>query len=243
VSTGQQLLSTVPAALQGLAQPLQSTSGLTGILDSLGFNSVQSFFTLGNAAVPYTVSMNTVNLGIGATHFAQSAGVAAAAETGGAGSAPVGEVGSGGGALLSAGPAGLSGSSMTARLGQGTVVGGLSVPPGWATAAPEIRTIARSLPISRASADPAVFTGSSETQFSEMALASMAGSAMSGSIGLRCRERVGAITPQRVGLPVGPLGGPITGIAAELQKLAELHNSGVLTDEEFSELKGRLLGR
>jgi hypothetical protein len=66
---------------------------------------------------------------------------------------------------------------------------------------------------------------------------------MSGSIRLRCRERVGAITPQRVGLPAGPLGGLITGIAAELQKLAELHNSGVLTDEEFSELKARLLGR
>ena len=159
------------------------------------------------------------------------------------GSAVVGEVGSGGGALLSAGPAGLSASSMAAGLGQGTAVGGLSVPPGWATAAPEIRTIARSLPISRASAAPAVFAGSSETPFNEMALASMAGSAMSGSIRLRCQERVGAITRQRVGLPAGPLGGLITGIAAELQKLAELHNSGVLTDEEFSELKARLLGR
>ena len=80
MSTGQKLLSTVPAALQGLAQPLQSTSGLSGILDALGFNSVQSFFTLGNAAVPYTVSMTTVNMGIGATHLAQTAGVAGAPE-------------------------------------------------------------------------------------------------------------------------------------------------------------------
>jgi hypothetical protein len=32
-------------------------------------------------------------------------------------------------------------------------------------------------------------------------------------------------------------------IAAELQKLAELRNYGVLTHKEFSELKGRLLGR
>ncbi|MBO0864805.1 MAG: hypothetical protein J2P16_07020 [Mycobacterium sp.] len=28
-----------------------------------------------------------------------------------------------------------------------------------------------------------------------------------------------------------------------MQKLAELHNSEVLTDEEFTELKGRLIGR
>jgi PPE-repeat protein len=41
VSTGQQLLSTVHTALEGLAQPLQSTSGLTGILDSLGFSSLR----------------------------------------------------------------------------------------------------------------------------------------------------------------------------------------------------------
>jgi hypothetical protein len=35
----------------------------------------------------------------------------------------------------------------------------------------------------------------------------------------------------------------VKGIAAELRELAELRESGVLTDEEFLELKRRLLGR
>jgi hypothetical protein len=38
-------------------------------------------------------------------------------------------------------------------------------------------------------------------------------------------------------------GGPVTGIGAELRELAELRDSGILTDEEFSELKRRVLGR
>jgi hypothetical protein len=39
------------------------------------------------------------------------------------------------------------------------------------------------------------------------------------------------------------LGGPVTGIAAELRELAELRDAEVLTDEEFSELKQRVLAR
>src|SRR6516165_4490438 len=66
VSTGPQLLSAVPTALQGLAQPLQSTSGLSGILDSLGFTSPQSYLSLGNLVNPYTGAAASVNLGTGA---------------------------------------------------------------------------------------------------------------------------------------------------------------------------------
>jgi PPE-repeat protein len=235
-STSPQLMSAVPTALQGIAQPLQSTSGLSGILDSLGFTSLQSFFTLGNAAVPYTVSMTTVNMGIGATHFAQWPAAGAA------GSALGSEVGSGAGALISAGPAGVGGSAVTAGLGQGTAVGGLSAPPTWATSAPEIRTVAKALPISSAAAAPVVLTGTSGGLFGEMALAGMAGRALGGTVGLG-RESVAAVARQHVVPSQRASGGPITGIAAELQKLAELHSSEVLTDEEFTELKGRLLRR
>jgi hemolysin activation/secretion protein len=35
---------------------------------------------------------------------------------------------------------------------------------------------------------------------------------------------------------------PSTNVTAELQKLAELHNSGVLSDEEFAAAKKKLLG-
>jgi hypothetical protein len=37
-------------------------------------------------------------------------------------------------------------------------------------------------------------------------------------------------------------GCPLTGIADELGKLATLRDSGILTDEEFSRQKRRLLG-
>jgi len=240
VSMGPQLLTTVPAALQGLAQPLQSTSGLSGILDALGFNSVQSFFTLGNVAVPYTVTMNTVNFSIGAAHFAQwpAAGAAAAAEAGAAGPALESPVGSGAGTLVSAGP---GGSVVTAGMGQGNAVGGLSVPAGWAAAAPEIRIVARALPITGATAPPALLTDSSGTLFSEMALAGMAGRAMGGTVGLGRRERGAVTTRQHPQPPQRAVSGPITSIAAELRELGELHDSGILVDEEFTELKQRLL--
>jgi hypothetical protein len=35
---------------------------------------------------------------------------------------------------------------------------------------------------------------------------------------------------------------PATDVTAELQKLADLHKSGVLTDEEFAAMKKKLLG-
>jgi PPE-repeat protein len=110
VSMGPQLMSAVSTSLRGLAQPLQSTSGLSGILDSLGFTSLQSFLTLGNLVVPYTASMATVNLGIGSTSLNIAATHAAEWPVAGAvGSALGGEVSAGAGALAPAGPAGLGG--------------------------------------------------------------------------------------------------------------------------------------
>jgi hypothetical protein len=256
VSTGPQLLSAVPTALQGVAQPLQSTPGLSGILDSLGFTSLQSYLSVGNLVNPWTGAAAGVNLGTGrtvtirherTTHAAphrpeqstEDQGPGAGAE----GAEDEEDVSSGTGAPVPAGPAGLDGSAATASLGQADVVGRLSVPPGWAVAAPEIRTVASVLPMASASAPPAVWTGSSGTLFSEMALASMAGRAMGGTVGLGRGERVGAATPERVGPPQRAPGGPITGIAAELRELAALYDSQVLTDEEFSELKQRVLAR
>lgn len=36
---------------------------------------------------------------------------------------------------------------------------------------------------------------------------------------------------------------PITSIAAELRELADLRHAGILTDDEFTEQKRRLLGQ
>jgi len=238
VSTGPQLLSAVPSALQGVAQPLQSTSGLSGILTSLGFTTPQSYLSLGNLVNPYTGAAASVNLGSGRTvtvrhertshtapHRPDRSTEDRAPEAGAEGAED--EVSS----------------AVTGSLGQASVVGALSVPPGWAMAAPEIRAVALALPITSATAAPAMWTGSSGTLLSEMALAGMAGRAMGGTVGLGRRERVGAVTPERVAPPHRAPGGLITGIAAELRELAALHDSQVLTDEEFSELKQRVLAR
>ena len=55
------------------------------------------------------------------------------------------------------------------------------------------------------------------------------------------RERPTADTRGPTDSPHSSTGGPITSIAAELRELASLRDSGILTDEEFSEQKRRLL--
>jgi len=42
--------------------------------------------------------------------------------------------------------------------------------------------------------------------------------------------------------PAAPAPAPTKDVTAELQKLADLHKSGVLTDEEFTAAKKKLLG-
>jgi Tfp pilus assembly protein PilV len=42
--------------------------------------------------------------------------------------------------------------------------------------------------------------------------------------------------------PAAPAAAPPKDVSAELQKLADLHKSGVLTDEEFTAAKKKLLG-
>jgi len=235
VSTGPQLLSAVPSALQALAQPAQS--GFSGILDALGFTSPQSFLALFGLVAPYTASLATTNLGL------NTAALSRAPVTEAPGYALAGEAGAGPGTLVSAGPAGLGGSAVSAGTGQANVVGRLSVPPGWAVAAPEVRTVAKALPMNGVTASPAVFTGSSGTLFSEMALAGMAGRAVGATSGLGRQPCAEAVNTQAVRPAPPPPGGLVTSIAAELQKLAELHDSKVLTDDEFIQLKQRLIAR
>lgn len=62
------------------------------------------------------------------------------------------------------------------------------------------------------------------------------------------RERVDGTTRERAYRPpltpaAPPAVGPAKGIAAELRELAELRDSGILTEDEFAEQKRKLLGR
>jgi PPE-repeat protein len=152
-------------------------------------------------------------------------------------------------------PAGGFGSLASAGLAEANTVGGLSVPPGWTTAAPAIRPAALALPATSvgAAAEAAAAAAPSGTGslFGSMAAASMAGRAMAGT-GAKGRERSRAETAQATRNPkektdesstipqVSP-GGPITSIAAELRELASLRDAGILTQQEFEEQKKRLL--
>lgn len=73
------------------------------------------------------------------------------------------------------GAAGASGAS--GSMGRAALVGSLSVPQGWTTAAPEIRTVAQTLSANLAAAPAAAVTGESGV-FGQMALSSLAGRAL-----------------------------------------------------------------
>ncbi|WP_080772821.1 PPE family protein [Mycobacterium avium] len=65
-------------------------------------------------------------------------------------------------------------------MGRSTLVGSLSVPPGWTTAAPVLRTVASVLPAA-SSATAAAMPASGGAVFGEMAAASLAGRALAGA--------------------------------------------------------------
>jgi PPE-repeat protein len=140
------------------------------------------------------------------------------------------------------------GSAATAGLAEAKTIGALSVPPTWAAETTMIRPLAVALPAVSMGAAAEASAGSMGSMFSQMALAGMAGRAMAGTGGAgggpARRERIGAPTTTKKGAPPeAPAGGPITSVAAELRELASLRDSGILTDEEFTEQKKRLLAQ
>ncbi len=151
------------------------------------------------------------------------------------------------------------GSPVSAGMGTANTVGRMSVPTAWAAAAPELRSLTVALPAASVAAAE-TSAGGAGSVFSQMALASMAGRAMAGATGAggaggpgrreRIGERVTVPTqnPAAGSQPEPPApppqtlpGGPITSIAAELRELASLRDSGILTEEEFTAQKQRLL--
>ncbi len=147
-------------------------------------------------------------------------------------------------------PAGVP--SVTASLGQAPSVGRLSVPSGWTVAAPEIRLAALTSPAAGLSAAPEVMAASSPgSLFGEMALANLAGRAMSGSPTSGGRqERSGSVSRSRLTQTPTAASGHAAALAADvhefaeaLVKLGDLRDSGLLTNEEFSKEKERLFAR
>jgi PPE-repeat protein len=252
ITQAQQALTAVPSALSGAATPAQAAPSLLTILDFL--SDLSGLFldppasvaglAVDSTALPYDVAgaltgFHTDDIVSGWAGIQPWPGTAPVPPS----TFPV---------ITN------PGSLVSAGMGAATTVGKMSVPTAWAQAAPEIRALAAALP---ATSVAAVETSASSTGavFSQMALAGMAGRALAGSPGTGGtggagrRERIG----ERVGSPIpkpsepaqpespavakSPAGGPITSIAAELRELASLRDSGILTEEEFTEQKRRLL--
>ena len=138
-----------------------------------------------------------------------------------------------------------------AGLGRAATVGRLSVPQAWTVAAPEIRLAALTSPAASLGAAPEVMAASSPgSLFGEMTLANMASRAITGTATSGRQERIGSIARTRpVSTPTSPSGQGAT-MAADIREFAEalvtlgdLRDSGLLTDEEFTEQKERLLAR
>jgi PPE-repeat protein len=169
------------------------------------------------------------------------------------------------------GPIAPSAPAVSAGLGQANTVGALSVPPTWTISTPAVRPVAVTLPalpgtgvMAAAQAAAEEITGASGSTFSDMALAGMAGRAMAGTLGTgggRDRgkanpaERVASAGERPTTAGEGATGDRdgagseskprtvVTGVAAELREFARLRDEGILTEEEFTEQKNRLLGR
>jgi PPE-repeat protein len=145
--------------------------------------------------------------------------------------------------------------SATASVGQASTVSGLSVPQSWAVAAPQIQLASAELPSPGIDAAPAVAEGSAGNNYADLALASMAGRALAGTVGpggraglVRAATHGRAKSPGDSKPPRNSADGPETRTAAGLRDVPELirefgklRDSGLLTDEEFIEQKRRLL--
>ncbi len=251
IAQAQQALSAVPTALSGASSPAAGVPSVLNILDFL--SDISGLFVdpptsiaglaVDSTALPYDVAgaltgFHTDDIISGWAGMQSWPGFAAVPPS------PFPVITN-------------LGSPVAAGMGMANTVGKMSVPTAWATAAPEIRLSAVALP---AATVAAAETSSAGSVFSQMALAGMAGRAMAGSGGgggggaPGRRERIGepvampanhgAEPPQPEApapVPPKPAGGPITSIAAELRELASLRDSGILTEEEFTAQKQRLL--
>ncbi len=150
---------------------------------------------------------------------------------------------------------------VTAEVGEAATLSGLSVPQSWATAAPTttvIQQVGGALATAAQGALPAAAAGASALPLAAIGAAGLAGRATAGIGRGRGATTNAKATPKRAPRamvkprdqaekpekpPVRPLNGPITRISGELRELADLRDAGILTDEEFTQEKRRLLGR
>ena len=152
-------------------------------------------------------------------------------------------------------PGAIGASGPSASLGQADTIGALSVPSNWTVAAPEIRSVAMTSPLTgpAAAAAPAVEAGSANA-VNQMGIGGMAGQAMAGPPAAGNTQESGKpvtharLTPRVTGAASDgePEATPatrtvVTGVAAAIRDIAKLRAQGYLTEQEYKEQKKRLL--
>lgn len=176
-----QLMAATPQALQVLAAPVQSAApaaaadppSLASALDSFitGPLSPLSLFTI--PGVPYLLGTQSYLLPQASANLTRSSENYAKALS----------------KAATAGAPRLVDAPISAGVGRAGLVGGLSVPQGWASAAPEIKTIAATLPQSSLSAAPAALAADAQPSLvGNMALSGLAGRAIAGTGGAAARS-------------------------------------------------------
>ena len=257
-STIQQAFTAVPAALQGAAA---APAAAGDPLDTLG-NLIAIFLDLPASIATFTADIPLGSLGVVALPF-DIVGALTGTHTDrivsgwngeqhwpGEGPAPVEPFPA---PLLNL-PTGTVPTRLSAGLADGNKIGGLSVPPSWTIATPAVKPTAVTLPALPAVAAAESMSGASGNTLSEMALAGMAGRAMAGTVGTgasRVAKTAKAVSKTAERKATGGDDEAaetkprtvVTGVAAELREFTKLRDEGILTDEEYTEQKNRLLGR
>jgi PPE-repeat protein len=265
-------LSAVPTALQSLAAPAQASSA-SSLLDTLSnlisvFFDLPADVGELTVDVPLSI-LGIVSLpldiggyGTGVHTDELVSGWAGESSWPDTGPAPVKEFPA---PLTNLRPGTVPPPKVSAGLGESNTVGNLSVPATWTIATPAVRPISYTMPALPAAAGTVQEgpTLGSSTTLGQMALAGMAGRAIAGTLGTGAGKNGGkAPNGQRAQTASGDVntaedaaaddsGGAleseprpvITGVAAELREFVKLRDEGILTDEEYTEQKNRLLGR
>jgi PPE-repeat protein len=153
-------------------------------------------------------------------------------------------------------PGAFGASGPSASLGQANTIGALSVPSNWTVAAPEIRSVAMTSPLTGVSptAAAAPLEAGSASSFNQMGIGGMAGQAMAGPPAAGNTQESGKpvtharLTPRVTGAASDgePEATPaprtvVTGVAAAIRDIAKRRDRGYLTEQEYKEQKKRLL--
>lgn len=128
--------------------------------------------------------------------------------------------------------------TVSARTAAAAAVGGLSVPPAWAPA-PVLRSSVAPLATTMRGAAGDTFAAGKESLLEQLAVRAPAtvGYRVAGT---RC-SAASTTPPRSVEPPHGPAPGSFATLAANLYELARLRELGILTDDEFTGQKRRLL--